>query len=79
MGRVTPVQVYTPGDEAELFLNGHSLGRKRTDSNTYRLRWDNVVYQPGELRAVAYLGGKYRAKVACAPRDRSPGFRYCRH
>ena len=24
----------------------------------YRLRWDDVVYEPGELRVVAYKGGK---------------------
>jgi hypothetical protein len=29
MGQVTPVFVYTSGDEAELFLNGKSLGRRR--------------------------------------------------
>jgi len=28
-GLVTPVHVYTSGDEAELFLNGKSLGRKK--------------------------------------------------
>ncbi len=28
-GEVTPVYVYTSGDEAELFLNGESLGRRR--------------------------------------------------
>jgi beta-galactosidase len=28
VGEVTPVHVYTSGDEAELFLNGRSLGRK---------------------------------------------------
>ena len=28
-GQVTPVHVYTSGDEAELFLNGKSLGRKK--------------------------------------------------
>jgi beta-galactosidase len=28
-GKVTPVYVYTSGDEAELFLNGKSLGRKK--------------------------------------------------
>ncbi len=27
-GEITPVHVYTSGDEAELFLNGRSLGRK---------------------------------------------------
>ena len=29
IGQVTPVHVYTSGDEAELFLNGKSLGRKK--------------------------------------------------
>ena len=28
-GQITPVHVYTSGDEAELFLNGRSLGRKK--------------------------------------------------
>jgi beta-galactosidase len=55
---VTPVHVYTSGDEAELFLNGKSLGRKKKGEYEYRLRWDDVVYQPGELRVVAYKNGK---------------------
>jgi beta-galactosidase len=58
MGQVTPVHVYTSGDEAELFLNGRSLGRKKKAQLEYRLRWDDVVYSPGELRVVAYKGGK---------------------
>jgi len=62
IGQVTPVQVYTSGDEAGLFLNGRSLGRKRKGPNTYRLRWDDVAYQPGELRVVAYQHGKYWAE-----------------
>jgi beta-galactosidase len=62
IGQVTPVQVYTSGDEAELFLNGRSLGRKRKGPYTYRLRWDDVAYQPGELHAVAYQHGKYWAE-----------------
>ena len=57
VGLVTPVHVFTSGDEAELFLNGVSLGRKRKGQNEYRLRWDNVVYQPGALRVVAYKNG----------------------
>lgn len=56
-GLVTPVQVYTSGDEAELFLNDKSLGRKKKGPGEYRLRWDDVVYQPGELRVVAYRNG----------------------
>jgi beta-galactosidase len=58
VGQVTPVHLYTSGDEAELFLNGQSLGRKKRGPRDYRLRWDDVVYQPGTLRAVAYKQGK---------------------
>lgn len=58
IGEVTPVHVFTSGDEAELFLNGKSLGRKKKGQYEYRLRWDDVVYKPGELKVVAYKGGK---------------------
>ncbi len=58
LGLVTPVMVYTSGDSAELFLNGKSLGLKKKGSYEYRLRWDDVVYQPGELKVVAYKDGK---------------------
>lgn len=58
VGQVTPVHVFTSGDEAELFLNGQSLGRKKKDPLQYRLRWDDVIYAPGELKVVAYKDGK---------------------
>ncbi len=58
VGQVTPVHVYTSGDEAALFLNGKSLGRKKKGQYEYRLEWDDVVDQPGELKAVAYKQGK---------------------
>jgi beta-galactosidase len=58
IGQVTPVHVFTSGDEAELFLNGKSLGRKKKQPYEYRLRWDEVVYEPGELKVVAYKNGK---------------------
>ena len=57
-GEVTPVHVYTSGDEAELFFNGKSLGRKKKSALEYRLRWDEVKYAPGELKVVAYKNGK---------------------
>jgi beta-galactosidase len=57
-GQITPVHVFTSGDEAELFLNGTSLGRKKKGPYEYRLRWDDVVYQPGTLKVVAYKNGK---------------------
>ena len=58
VGQVTPVFVYTSGDEAELFLNGKSLGRKSKSAGEYRLCWNDVVYQPGELKVVSYKNGK---------------------
>lgn len=57
-GKITPVHVFTSGDEAELFLNGVSLGRKRKAPFQYRLRWNDVIYQPGALKVVAYKHGK---------------------
>ena len=57
-GKVTPVHVFTSGDEAELFLNGKSLGRKKKGLYEYRLRWDDVVYEPGTLKVIAYKDGR---------------------
>ncbi len=58
IGKVTPVHVFTSGDEAELFFNGKSLGRKKKGQYEYRLRWDDVVYEPGELKVISYKNGK---------------------
>jgi beta-galactosidase len=58
VGKTTPVFIYTSGDEAELFLNGRSLGRKKKQPYEYRLRWNDLVYEPGELKAVAYKNRK---------------------
>ncbi len=61
-GQVTPVHVYTSGDQAELFLNGKSLGRKTRGQHEYRIVWNNVIYEPGEVKAVAYKNGKHWAE-----------------
>ena len=57
-GEVTPVFVYTSYPRAELFLNGRSLGiREKCDStlqHRFRLMWNDVRYEPGELTVVAY-------------------------
>jgi beta-galactosidase len=63
-GLVTPVFVYTSGDAAELFLNGKSLGMKKKGEHEYRLRWDDVVYQAGELKVIAYKNGQKWAEDA---------------
>ncbi|PKK46067.1 hypothetical protein CI102_9750 [Trichoderma harzianum] len=61
-GKVTPVHVFSSGDEAELFVNGKSQGRQTKEPLTYRFRWDKVVYHPGELHVVTYKDGKVWAK-----------------
>lgn len=58
-GEKTPVFVYTNYPSAELFINGKSYGRqtKRKDGtveNRYRLMWYDAIYQPGEVKVVAY-------------------------
>ena len=57
-GQVTPVFCYTNATSAELFVNGKSQGRrnKSKDSATarYRLMWNDVVYQPGNIQVIAY-------------------------
>jgi beta-galactosidase len=57
-GQITPIHVFTSGDEAELFLNGKSLGRKKKGQYEYRIRWDSVKYSPGEVKVIAYKKGK---------------------
>jgi beta-galactosidase len=56
--KVVPVYVYTNYPSAEVFINGKSFGKKTFDRNSlldrYRLRWDQTIYQPGELTVVAY-------------------------
>lgn len=58
IGQVTPVHVMTSGDEAELFLNGKSLGRKQKAPYEYRLRWDSVYFEPGQIKVITYKKGQ---------------------
>ncbi len=72
-GEVTPVMVFTSGDEGELFINGKSQGvRKKSPTaggtfeqsgvtvgkNEYRLTWEGVKYEPGEVKVVVKKDGK---------------------
>ena len=87
-GEQIPVMLYTDGDEAELFINGKSLGRRRKKDpddlqtttrvlpgkktgqtthqenpyyhvlDAYRLIWQDVSYEPGEIKAVVYKDGE---------------------
>ena len=57
-GEITPVYVYTSYPSAELFINGKSQGVRTKTRNSnmerYRLMWNEVRYEPGEVRVVAY-------------------------
>lgn len=57
VNQTTPVHVYTSGDAAELFINGVSAGRKEKKEYEYRLRWDDIKYQPGNVTVVTYKNG----------------------
>lgn len=70
-GKPVVVEIYAPGDEVELFLNGRSMGRKESgEAAGYRILFE-LTYEPGELLAVTYTNeektGEYR--LATAQRD----------
>ncbi|MBB6463162.1 glycoside hydrolase family 2 TIM barrel-domain containing protein [Flammeovirga kamogawensis] len=59
-GQHVSVHCYTNYDRAELFLNGKSLGVRSKDTSklydSYRLRWDDIIFEEGELKVVALDG-----------------------
>ena len=58
IGLEVPVYCYTNYPKAELFVNGKSMGVRQKDKSNkytrYRLMWNDVVYEPGEIKVVAY-------------------------
>lgn len=60
LGQPVPIHCYTNYPKVELFVNGKSMGAKSKNPKSsnpyerYRITWDNVIYQPGEIKAVAY-------------------------
>jgi beta-galactosidase len=68
-GQVTPVFVYTNGDCGELFVNGKSQGnqcKNPTSKNSierFRLMWNDIVYEPGEVKVIAYKNGAVIGKT----------------
>ncbi len=57
-GKPLEVSVYSSCENAELFLNGKSLGKKPTNRSTQYIATWQVPYQSGELKAVGYSKGK---------------------
>ena len=54
-GEIKVIRLYTNCDEADLILNGTSLGRKALDGDWIEYE---VPYQPGELKVIGYRDGK---------------------
>ena len=86
IGKNIPIYCYTDYPSAELFVNGKSYGKIRKQDirhagfeeggaaylDRYRLRWNNVVYEPGELKVVVYdkegrAAGEKTVKTAGQP------------
>ena len=59
-----PVVVYTNGDDAELFYNGRSLGRKTIDRQEEMQAVWLVPYKAGTVTAVAYKDGREIARTS---------------
>ena len=55
IGKPVKTEVYTDADEIEFILNGKSVGTAKTE---YGIATFDILYEPGELRAVSYKNGK---------------------
>lgn len=68
-GKPAAVDVYADADEVELFLNGHSLGRKPVGEQHGFTATYKMTYEPGELTAVSYEGGKETGRFSLETAD----------
>ena len=57
------VFVASNGEEVELLVNGKSLGRAKP-KDRYLFTFEDVAWEAGEIKAVAYVGGKQIASQA---------------
>ncbi|NIJ45896.1 beta-galactosidase [Wenyingzhuangia heitensis] len=61
-GKKVTVYAYTNGDEVELFQDGKSLGKQKNNLDDVEYQQWDVIYQPGNLKAVSYKNGKVIAQ-----------------
>ena len=62
-----PVDVwayYNNADEAELFVNGESLGRQAKTHDVLHVQWNAVPFEPGCIEVVSYRNGREVAREA---------------
>lgn len=57
-GKECDIEVYSGGEEVELFINGKSCGRKPASGELECRTLYRIAYEPGELKAVSYQNGE---------------------
>ncbi len=57
-GMPVRVEVYAPGEEVELFVNGASVGRKKAGTEKKAVTVFETAYIPGKIEAAAYSNGR---------------------
>ncbi|KAL1602485.1 hypothetical protein SLS60_005901 [Paraconiothyrium brasiliense] len=58
VNKTTPVHVFSSADQAELFVNGKSQGKRTRGQYEYRFRWDEVKYTPGTVSVATFKDGQ---------------------
>ncbi|MBA7521605.1 Beta-galactosidase BoGH2A [subsurface metagenome] len=53
-GEITPVYAYSNCYSVELIVNGESKGKKVKEEGIYRFKWEDILYQPGSIKALGY-------------------------
>lgn len=57
-GKPVIVEIYAPGDQVELIVNGKSLGLKEAGEKAGYMAHFETVYEPGTLEAISYINGQ---------------------
>ncbi len=76
-GKPVELVVFSKAEEVEIFVNGTSIGRKPVSNERplpRSVRFD-AVYQPGEVVAVSYDGGKEVSRAALTTAAKPVGIR----
>lgn len=73
-GRECDIEVYSGGDEVELFLNGKSCGKKAASDELECRTIFRVAYEPGELKAVSYANGEAVSEYSLTTKGEVTGF-----
>ena len=65
-GEEVDVEVYSAGDEVELYLNGRSVGRQNASAKRPCEAVFRIPYAPGELKAVSLQNGAVQSSYTLA-------------